>query len=128
MQERGASVWTVAYNTKGLHGCLWTSQQSTTTVPRLFSRSSTLTQPLLPHPPLACACASSYELHISGIYRLYEEHLGFPSLCVFVLLYFDAHRHLVEYGNLDIFSSSPCRSYRESIVIRVKSRLALERN
>jgi hypothetical protein len=48
---------------------------------------------------------SSYELHISGIYRFYEGHLNFPSLCVFVLLHFDAHRHLVEYGNLDVFAS-----------------------
>ena len=66
------------------------------------------------------------ELHISGIYRLYEEHPGFPSLCVFVLLYLNAHGHLVENGNLDVFASLPCRFYRESIVIRVKSRFALE--
>lgn len=55
--------------------------------------------------PLNIMLSSSYELHISGIYRLHEGHLNFPSLCVFVLLHFDAHRHLVEYGNLDVFTS-----------------------
>jgi hypothetical protein len=125
----------VAYNTKGCTRWSRSSQQSTTTSTCLFSRSPQLTQPISRAihfgQPLGLniiCLASQYELHISGIYRLYEEHLSFPSLCVSVLLYFDAHRHLVEYGNLDVFASFPCRSYRESIVIRVKSRLALERD
>jgi hypothetical protein len=70
----------------------------------------------------------SYELHICGIYWLYEGHLDLPTLRVFVLLHHDAHRHLVEYGNLDVFTSWPRRSYIESIVIRVIFYLALERN
>jgi hypothetical protein len=68
------------------------------------------------------------QLHITGIYRLHEGHLNLPSLCVFVLLYFDVYSHLVEYGNLDIFTSWPCRCYRQSIVVRIKSCLAFERN
>ena len=47
----------------------------------------------------------AYKLHIRGIYWLYEGHLDLPSLRVFVLLYHDAHRHLVKYGNLDVFTS-----------------------
>lgn len=70
----------------------------------------------------------SYKLHICGIYWLHEGHLNLPSLRVFVLLHLDAHRHLVEYGNLDVFTSWPRRSYRESIAIRVKFCLPLERD
>ena len=71
---------------------------------------------------------SQYELHVTGIYRLYEGHLNFPPLCVFILFHPDVDRHLVKYGNLDIFASWPRRCYRESIVICVKLRLALERD
>jgi hypothetical protein len=71
---------------------------------------------------------SQRELHITGIYRLHEGHLNFSPLCVFILLHPDVDRHFVEYGNLDILASWPRRCYRESIVIRLKFRLALERD
>ena len=44
-------------------------------------------------------------LHVAGIYRLHEGHFNFPSLGVFVLLYFYAHYHFIEYGDLDVFTS-----------------------
>ena len=105
MQERGVSVWTVAYNTKGLHGCLWTSQQSTTTVPRLFSRSSTLTQPLLLHPPLACVCHHMSYIFLESI-GFTRNILAFP-LCVF--LSFSTSTLTVTLSNTAISTSPPPR-------------------
>lgn len=80
------------------------------------------------HNVVIFGCSPQRELHITGIYRLHEGHLNFPSLCVFILLYLDVDRHLVEYGNLDIFASWPRRYYRESVVVRIEFRLALERD
>jgi hypothetical protein len=90
----------------------------------------------LPHPQIQpdyaifviFVSSSQRELHITGIYRLHEGHLNFPSLCVFILLHLDVDRHLVEYGNLNVLASWPRRCYRESVVVRIKFRLALERD
>lgn len=48
-----------------------------------------------------------FVLQITRIHRLHEAHLHLPSLRVSVLLHLDVHPHLVEYRNLDIFTSRP---------------------
>ena len=114
-----------AYNTRRIpHGhardrIVVESQQGTTTLTRPIGHNWHTAQPLtLPRLRVlrvllrfrslnTIISTGGLVLHITRIYRLHEAHLNFPALRVFVLLYFDVYRHLIEYGNFDVFASRP---------------------
>ena len=61
-------------------------------------------EPDIPHSDRIPSRSPSLPLFIAGIYRFHERHCNFPALGIFVLLYFYAHGHFVEYSDLDVFS------------------------
>jgi hypothetical protein len=98
-------------------------------------KSFLITNPHQPSPvyaslfyPRHYLCGSAVPLHVAGIYWLHERHFDLSSLCVLILLHFDAHRDLVEYGNLNIITLYPRGWYCERIVVSVEPRLSLDRD